>query len=872
VRLHFPNKADSSNYKLLFFYFFLLIIAIQLPRASRFVSGLFKNKTKIAAPLISKDKPVLKLRVPTRSYMLLDNLRRQALEKGLLFRSSDDTVSALITHNGRHQKVTARLKGDFVDHFNSEKWSWRVHVGSKGHVLGLRRFSLQAPHTRGHEKEALIFDYLRAEDLIAPRYEFVELWVNGKNQGVMALEEHFSKELLEAQRRREGVIVRFDEDEFWRDRSRNDAILGIGGVGPEKDFSWRDAKIRPFRQAAISKSELLTLHAESAVGMLRALQSKKLTPSEVFDPEIMGRFLAVYEIWGYWHGLRWHNMRFYLNPVTFRLEPVGFDSTSMGPTKNSLFNSRLLIFTRALLGDEQIFNAYRYYLNKLTNSEYLKPRFAALDDLERKLTSQLHHGRKMPPKISQYLSERASNFSQKMIELPSREKIVKTSVTGREVGPVKGEQPYPLLVQAYVIKESPSKYVLELSTPLREMVKVTELNFGSEVKLPISLGPSSFDRAPSIYRIDIPKEIFENPAIISGKAIAPSQPEIEFSFSAEKYFKVADSVVLTDQGNLRSLLSRYLFLKWDGETFNISAGTWKITEPLIIPRRLEIAPGKFVFRPSVNISPGTHLNFSEQAMLITYGALSARGSESNPIKLAGVNGAYWKGLVVLGPKKESFLEYVTIENTKASALRAWRLTGGVSFYETELKLSSVTISDSQAEDALNIIRSRFLMKNVKVSQARSDAVDIDFSNGQIENSTFSDVGGDAIDLSGSEVRGLNLKVNKVHDKAVSVGEESEMILENVQIKNVGTGIVSKDLSSVKGEKIKLADIELAGFMSYSKKPEYGPAKMQVENVEFDESSVLGMAQYDSLLKINGEKISESEVDVENLYSIGPMKK
>jgi len=40
----------------------------------------------------------------------------------------------------------------------------------------------------------------------------------------------------------------------------------------------------------------------------------------------MGRFIAVADVWRSWHALLWRNMRFYYNPITALLEPIGYDA------------------------------------------------------------------------------------------------------------------------------------------------------------------------------------------------------------------------------------------------------------------------------------------------------------------------------------------------------------------------------------------------------------------------------------------------------------------------------------------------------------------------------------------------------------------
>ena len=104
-----------------------------------------------------------------------------------------------------------RLKGDWIDHLWGRKWSYRVKMRGSHAFLGMRRFSIQDPTTRNFLLEWAYLEHLRHEGVLAPRYEFMNLTFNGDKLGIYAIEEHFSKELLESQGRREGVIVRFNE-------------------------------------------------------------------------------------------------------------------------------------------------------------------------------------------------------------------------------------------------------------------------------------------------------------------------------------------------------------------------------------------------------------------------------------------------------------------------------------------------------------------------------------------------------------------------------------------------------------------------------------------------------------------------------------
>ena len=59
--------------------------------------------------------------------------------------------------------------------------------------------------------------------------------------GVYALEEHFTKELLESQKRREGVIISFDEHRFWS-KFPSQSNLSWNAVYQTSDLNVRNKK------------------------------------------------------------------------------------------------------------------------------------------------------------------------------------------------------------------------------------------------------------------------------------------------------------------------------------------------------------------------------------------------------------------------------------------------------------------------------------------------------------------------------------------------------------------------------------------------------------------------------------------------------
>ena len=298
--------------------------------------------------------PHIFIDIKFKNYQKILNNRNEAMLRGFKITTPDSYIPAKLRYQSDTYKIKLRLKGDMQDHWTGDKWSFRIHMKGKDHLFGIRRFSLQEPATRGFEGEIIFFNALRREGVLTPRYFFVDLTVNGKYMGIMAFEEHFSKELLESQGRRESVILRFDESLLFFNRS-----------GPFTTYI--NNAIKPFQFKRISQSPKQSEYLKLATGLLRGFIAGKLSSSQVFDVDLMGRFLAVASVWGAWHPIRWHNIRFYYNPITARLEPVGYDAQLPYFKRKSVDPSHNPLAAALLQSDLSIRPSYEATLQKLKN-------------------------------------------------------------------------------------------------------------------------------------------------------------------------------------------------------------------------------------------------------------------------------------------------------------------------------------------------------------------------------------------------------------------------------------------------------------------------------------------------------------------------
>ena len=223
--------------------------------------------------------------------------------------------------NGESRPVSLRIKGDWVDHLEGDKWSFRIKLKGSNSYHGMKKFSIQDPSTRSFMMEWFAHRLFEKEDILTTRYQFKLVYINGVNKGVYALEEHFDKRLLEYRNRREGPIVKFDESGIWQARL-NQKETGA----PFKNYPYLESsEVLPFSKKRTRKNEILLKQFMMAKSHMDRYRNFDENIHEYIDVDKMARFIALCELMNATHGLIWHNQRNYLNPVKACLEPIAYD-------------------------------------------------------------------------------------------------------------------------------------------------------------------------------------------------------------------------------------------------------------------------------------------------------------------------------------------------------------------------------------------------------------------------------------------------------------------------------------------------------------------------------------------------------------------
>lgn len=811
------------------------------------------------------------LDIPFESMEEIKAKRAEALDVGVLLSEDDDYVPGNIRYNdGESMDMDIRLKGDWTDHLRGDKWSFRVHIkDGEGSLLGMRRFSLQAPETRNFVNAWAYHQNLFLEGILTTRYHFVNVVINGEHKGIYALEESFSEDLLESQGRREGVIIRFDEDFMWNnwarfkkddlfDRTSREVGIFLLTQGAES------SEITSFRSSRIADNDVLTAEAATAIELLYGLRDGAVSHSEALDEELWGKYYAITDFWGAGHGTAWHNERLYYNPVTGLLEPIAFDGDvfsdafSEGETLAQVFDSSLFF---------QSPQVQKSYLETL--DEVIAPEYRTM--LEEKIGDELED---YTERIVQEYERNQQHITG--LELPWNHLEIRAKMLALNL------DPYQPLRGNYAIIEDAGQYFLkvDLVNLMVLPISVEYISIGDE-QLTVKQEQCQTDACEEKILVDDNKVV-----LLSARQNGFDPISFRIPISAANAERWADAEVaavvrffgstrtfvvpiydnyvpvgivsgVKPTASLEEVLVAHPFLLDTGEgELIVEPGEWDVEGDLIIP------PGY-----SLSIYDGTTLRFGLGNVLLTEGALNIYGSEIAPVYLTAQETS-WGGAVILNAPEESRWDYAIVEKTGGIARDGWILTGGITFYESPLQLIRSVFRDNQTEDALNIIRADFSFDGVEFANAPSDAFDGDFVTGTITSSSFHDIAGDAVDVSGSDITVQDSYLVRIGDKAVSAGEKSIVDVQNLTIRDVSIGIASKDLSEVTANACTIDSARVVGLTAYIKKDQYGPATINANGITLTNTETATICQLGSQVVLNGTQCTGVDVDVDALYDQG----
>jgi len=862
------KEANSSNDK-----WSLISLNLEVPSGLKSDSLKFYLSNTMARPCYFDDLRIEKLKKKTAQkvqtedainiFISDENLnklkkkRDAAIEAGLLSRTNDDWVKGILFYQNQVLKSKIRLKGDRLDHLEGNKWSYRIKIQGDKAWKGMKKFSLQTPAARNFLHEWFFHKALEKEDMLHTRYGFVPVLLNGKPVGIYAYEEHFTKQLVEAQKRREGPVLKLSDDSYWVvDKLKRQKSI---------DFSvpnYDAAVIVPFDEKKVLENALLNKEFEFAKELYQRYKYAQGPASDIFNIEALAKYYAMIDATNAYHTLQFFNQRFYYNPALGKLEPVFFDSFSDVGVFD-FFGSDLIIeeyekkwISQHLkpFGDPKFKKLYFDYLEKYSSRDFWEEIYADNQaQIENYAALLKNEFKSYAFNVEDFIqiAEIAGKAGRTLRDLDDEENVL-SRFASRSVKPYldytgKADlEVLPYLIKVYRNSED-RLYFENLTTDtilirgFSDVSKIPNESLSEPFVLPPANSKANYsieilsqNEGNQFASIEIRGQILQIP-IIPWKA--PGNGNIPIELVKNDYL----NELISDKSILKRL------------------DTLIITRDLHITKHL-IIPANHI----VKIEPGSRINLIEGATFISYSPVLSFGTDLAPVIIESTDQS-GKGFNIFQAKMRSQLNYTQFIDLNFLDFDGWQSTGAVCFYESDVDMDHVQfIKNRGGDDGLNIVRSNFKLTNCLFKNSLADGFDSDFSTGTIRNTQFESPGNDAIDFSGSQVELSQILVTNAGDKIISCGEESTIRLEDCRFDGARIGIASKDKSKVTIENCQLSNLNY-GLVAFCKKPEYGSADIKAKKINTNNVVFLHLIERGSSLQFNNREIIGQERNLANRF-------
>lgn len=821
--------------------------------------------------------------------------RNDALAQGWITKKHKQQLPAVLSVDGKQMNASIRLRGNQLDHLSGDKWSLKVHLKQGARVNGVRRFSLQAPYTRSFQSEAIISDAMRSVGVLAPRIDYINLVINGDRIGIMQMTEEFDTPLLESQGRRFGPLLQLDDSHTWEmvrttERYAENSSRNNNGNG-KKRFdksawwnlysSWQSASPKAYGKY---KKRRKREDLDTALSQWMAFTDNQIRPSNVFDIDAFVDFYIVCEYFTAHNLALWLNARLHYNTLTARFEPIAYDAdVDFKPVPQPTPDAPLTCL-----------NPH----NELARTLMHDHAFAAhwvkrIRELDRQIASD---------QFANYIAERDRYYRRKLAQdypgLPAFDfrmaKLHCQRLCGLTIDdfalPVSGKKPLPEaasipldelppVVKAYLGEDERGTF-LTLHNRIHTDVIVNSLSYehpGNKQPVPL-IGPNVSDQSEGATRLPVNLRSIRAPrANTAAKTEATTGTRIDMAdtrlsdddrlslqvevtglgtqLTVLKPLSLPQQSTIPGPSLIQTLLQRHSFLTLDesGKVLHIAPGQWQIDDLLILPREVALV-----------INAGTQLLFSAKGGLVLNGDMTVQGEASAPVLFDAIDKeSGWRGIFSHGVDRQVSIKHASINETRGFEIPGWRQPAGLLFHRANVVLENISVTNSCADDAINLIRSKVIIKDIQISSSCADAIDIDASTGTLSGLDLTRSGGDLLDISDSNVALTNSVFSGAADKAISVGEASDVKISEVKISTSTIGLAAKDNSAVTLRQATLMSLDI-GLMAFQKKAEYGPATIVGNDIEID-----AMQRYvleaRSSLALEGKELSATSFDLSDYY-------
>ncbi len=685
-------------------------------------------------------------------------------------------------------KGKLRYRGDNFYHWIYPQKSWRFKTSKNNLFNGIRKVNFIIPKGNALLNNHMSYKLAHKLGMLSPKSYLTEISINDKYNGIKLQAEQIDESFLRKNNR-------MPNDIYKGDNMGQKSYLGV--------------KVSIFNNASIWEKASYNNHYNKLnfkpiETMINNIQDNDYTLYSLNDFAIMAAFI---DMIGAYHYDSQHNWILYYDNYYEKMYPIIWDPVGWWPAWVKKDN--LNIITSDLM--------YSLYLNY----DFLRAKYNSIYDFYSKDNKLFNKDVLVSAeKAKKYIRENGYTFGM------GREYLNLDDSLNAVDNFTKSIQNRLLKVREYFIgKANPKdyKYTL-LKNKIRLSINGSKLISKVILKSKISLDSSlkkvkiSISQDNKIKIFNVKKDMkhsLENIVIINSSLLANEKIELIENGKWKKltYTEATYDIELegVDVNNIEDV--SFEFLNLENQVISIKKVSYIeprefkniyniVQEPLdetpLVWSKLKTFSDFNIINKNIVIKPGTKIIFDENATIRVLGKVIAIGTKENPIIFEAKDKTKpWNAFALKDAKANgSVFKHCIFKDGSGDKGDLYEYTAMLSIHNVkDFLIEDCEFYDShRTDDMVHVIYSDGKFKNTKFVRSLSDALDVDISNVVIDNCEFIDSGNDSIDLMTTNAIVTNTRFTNSLDKAISIGEGSNLLAVNNYIKGSEIGMQSKDTS------------------------------------------------------------------------------
>ena len=735
------------------------------------------------ASFSNKNLKKLHLKINLKNASILDCKINNDCEEGNNFAKGE------LILNRKKFKVKLSPKGmRKIHNLDFKKMSFKVNIRGQETFEGMDNFSIQMPVIRGYDSELLIANLLKKDNLLAPKNLYFKFYINGEYVGIRHVEESVRKELIESANYRNGPV--FDLDQSYGD------IYHIGSFNLIENNTWsqKDSKI-----------------IKEGIDILNRSKSNPSLFKSYFNNQKWAKYFAYMQAFQTFHGTLPKSVKFYLNPVEAKFEPIFYDGHKDKWNKNTRLTDLIYKYSNQKECEKQMIGS-NHGVNLCNQMKWYEMFFG--ESFNNKLF------------YIEYLNHLEKVTSENFIETTLRNEWNKLALYRGSL-----YKEFWRADEYYQFGLTP--YLASWSSLQLRLKKIRDEIFIANNSLP------SFEYDAENKKIVLQNKISPLPQIAyiycgsrrSSPLILIRDKTKKYDLnllgkcnSQEIYISLKDEIKKTLIIKSNDISKKKILLNIQPNFKESNTNIFYLNSNKI----LNIDSDQVISSENIYFAPGSKICLSNNATLIleSKDIFFDSSSRLGGVKIKGCD-QFGGSLIIRNSNvfaKEIYIDSLVAPNNYLTGLY-----GGINIINSKFIFNNVIINNSKSEDAINFINSQIKGKYLFLKDIYSDGLDLDNSTIKADTIICETIGNDCIDFSSSVGKIEEIKSINVKDKVISLGEVSNLNIKLLNIKSSEIGVVSKDSSVLLISNFDYLDVKLP-IVSFIKKPQFNSSIIKIFEV------------------------------------------